>query len=216
MKIGFKLVIATVLFAAVHSGLASLQAKRFASRLFGQRMRNAWYRPMYLLQSVASAGLLYGYARRLPDRTLYDLKRSQWVPLLQAARIGAILYAVWAAHEVGLAEILGLRSLSAWAEKQAEVPPEPEAQGPALVGQVMKVTGPFRMSRHPLNLSPLPVLWLRPRMTRNLLLFNLLATAYLILGSVHEESRLEIAYGDAYRRYQHSYVPFYLPSLRPN
>jgi protein-S-isoprenylcysteine O-methyltransferase Ste14 len=42
----------------------------------------------------------------------------------------------------------------------------------------MQAAGPFRHVRHPLNLSPLLVLRLQPRMTA-----NLLATAYLALGS---------------------------------
>ncbi len=33
-------------------------------------------------------------------------------------------------------------------------------------------------SRHPLNLAPVPLLWLNPRMTRNLAVFSAIATAY--------------------------------------
>jgi methanethiol S-methyltransferase len=75
----------------------------------------------------------------------------------------------------------------------------------------MRIAGPFRWSRHPLNFWPLPILWLHPRMTTNLLAFNAAATIYLVIGSVHEEARLRNAYGTDYIAYQQSEVPFYLP-----
>jgi hypothetical protein len=93
------------------------------------------------------------------------------------------------------------------------VPPEPEAQGPALDEEGRRhAAGPFAWSRHPLNFAPLPVFWLHPRMTTSLLAFNIAATAYLVVGSWHEEARLREAYGEAYSAYQRSGVPFYLPS----
>ena len=55
------------------------------------------------------------------------------------------------------------------------------------------------------------MLWLAPTMTVNLAVFNSVATLYSVLGSVHEERRLLASYGLAYRAYQHSTVPLYLP-----
>ena len=46
------------------------------------------------------------------------------------------------------------------------------------------------------------VFWLNPRMTTRLLAFNLVMTAYVVLGSVHAEAHLLRFYGDAYRGYQ--------------
>lgn len=78
----------------------------------------------------------------------------------------------------------------------------------------MRVRGPFRLSRHPLNVAPLPVLWFNPRVSTNLLAYNLVSTAYLLLGSKNEELRLEARYGQPYRSYQQGAVPFYLPNCR--
>ncbi len=75
----------------------------------------------------------------------------------------------------------------------------------------MLVRGPFRLSRHPLNLAPLPILWFNPRVSTNLLAYNVVSTAYLLLGSMNEERRLEARYGQPYRDYQESSVPFYVP-----
>jgi protein-S-isoprenylcysteine O-methyltransferase Ste14 len=53
-----------------------------------------------------------------------------------------------------------------------------------------------------------------PRMTVNLLAFNLVTTAYLLAGSLHEEHRLRATYGEAYLDYQRR-VPFFpIPAER--
>jgi methanethiol S-methyltransferase len=206
-----KAMAATVIFGMVHSALASRQAKHTAVHLVGERRRNAWYRPLYLVQSLVTFGALALYVKALPDQTLYSV-RGPLAGVMQLTRVASVGYAVYAAYHVGIPAMLGWPGLTAWWHGAAVVPREPEAQGPARSGdEGLHVTGPFLVSRHPLNLAPLPVLWLAPTMTVNLAVFNGVATLYFVLGSVHEERRLRASYGPAYRAYQHSAVPFYLP-----
>src|SRR5205823_7273032 len=118
--------------------------------------------------------------RRQPGRELYHCRGPLGV-LLRAGQVAALVHATAAARQVGIGRMLGLESFAAW-RREHSVPPEPEAQGPALGEDgAMKETGPFAWSRHPLNFSPVPVFWLNPRMTSNLLAFNLAATAYLVV-----------------------------------
>lgn len=206
-----KVMAATALFGLVHSFLASRRAKRYAAELFGERNRDGLYRVFYLAQSVATFGALAAYIRNQPGRELY---RVRWplAGLMHAGQALAMVQAVSGARQVGLERILGVESLRSWLG-DGPVPPTPEAQGPALDPEgLVRDAGPFAWSRHPLNFAPLPVFWLMPRMTTNLLAFNIAATAYLVVGSLHEEARLREAYGEAYSAYQGSGVPFYLPS----
>src|SRR6185312_952278 len=207
----FKVMAATAVFGLVHSALASRTAKRAAAEAFGERNRNGLYRVLYIAQSVATFGLLAAYIRRQPSRELYRIEGPAAL-LMHAIQAGAVVYATSAAGQVGIRRILGLESLSAWLG-DGPVPPEPEAQGPALDAEGRRhLIGPFAWSRHPLNFAPLPIFWLWPRMTTNLLAFNTAATIYLVVGSLHEEARLWETFGDEYAAYLNSGVPFYIPA----
>ena len=212
LKSIWKVMLAVLIFSVFHSLAASRPAQELAARQFGRRQRNAFYRLFFLGQSVLTLAALFAYIRPLPDRVFYRLKG----PLALVMRLGqlsGIVYAAWSAYEVGLPGILGIRSLLSWEQKERCVPAEPEAQGPSALGESLRVSGPFRFHRHPLNFSPLPVFWLNPVMTAKLLAFNLVASLYLLLGSVHEETRLLAAYGDRYRDYQESGIPFFFPKF---
>lgn len=206
-----KVAAATAAFGVAHSVLASRTAKRAAARHFGEWNRNGLYRVFHIGQSLVTFGLLAAYIRRQPGRELYRVE-GPLALLMHAIQAGALAYATSAASQVGLRRITGLESFLAWLG-DGPVPPEPEAQGPALDEEGRRhAVGPFAWSRHPLNLAPLPVFWLWPRMTTNLLAFNTAATIYLVVGSLHEEARLREAFGDDYDAYLNSGIPFYLPA----
>ncbi|MEX2582331.1 MAG: hypothetical protein WD766_03610 [Gemmatimonadota bacterium] len=208
MRGALKALAATAVFGIGHSLLASRSAKRAAGRVLGAERRDALYRPCYLAQSVVTFGALVWYLKRQPRHTLYRVPRP-WATLMRIGQAGGLVYAARAAHHVGIGRLLGVSGLAAWLTGR-DMPPPAEAQGPACVGGAMKATGPFRWHRHPLNFAPLPVLWLFPHMTSRLAAMNLASTAYLVLGSRLEETRLRSAYGVIYERYRTS-VPFYAP-----
>ena len=205
-----KVAAATAAFGVIHSLLASRPAKRAAARHFGERNRNGLYRVLYIGQSLVTFGLLAAYIRRQPSRELYRIE-GPLALLMHAIQAGALVYATSAAGQVGLRRITGLESFLAWLG-DGPVPPEPEAQGPALdIEGRHNAAGPFAWSRHPLNFAPLPIFWLWPQMTTSLLAFNTAATIYLVIGSLHEEARLREAFGDDYDAYWNSGISFYLP-----
>ena len=198
----------TAAFALLHSGLASRTAKSVAARMFGARRRNGLYRALFNTQATMATVALAVYLRQLPDRELYVV-RNPAAALMRAGQGAGLLLLLDAARRVGVLPITGASSLMRLTRGDDRVPAEPEAQGPALDEHGrLKVGGAFLRSRHPLNLAPLPILWLNPRMTRNLAVFSAIATAYFWIGSVHEERRLLAAYGDAYRPYVTGTVPF--------
>ena len=74
--------------------------------------------------------------------------------------------------------------------------------------------GPYRWVRHPIYLFTLLLVWSCPTVTADRLLFNLLWTAWIVVGAVLEERDLVAELGEAYRRYQ-ARVPMLLPLRRP-
>lgn len=72
------------------------------------------------------------------------------------------------------------------------------------------VRGPYKWVRHPLYLFALLSIWSCPDLTLDRLLFNLLWTVWIVIGSILEERDLVVAFGDAYRDYQRK-VPMLVP-----
>jgi protein-S-isoprenylcysteine O-methyltransferase Ste14 len=204
--------VATVAFAAVHSLLASRGAKRLAERAVGTRLRNALYRPAYNAVAVVTTAALVRYVARQPARTVYHVRG----PAAVAMRLGQVASGVAfaaAAIQVGLGNLSGFASLLPWLRGEAVVPREPEAQSlPPDADGVIRPSGPTAVSRHPLNLFPVPLLWLNPRMTTKLAAFNAVATVYFYLGSAHSDGRLLARYGGIFEDFC-ARVPLFAPGI---
>ena len=68
--------------------------------------------------------------------------------------------------------------------------------------------------RHPLYLFLILMFWSYPDLTADRLLFNVLWTVWMIIGTVLEERDLVASFGDAYRDYQ-AEVPMLIPYRFP-
>lgn len=198
-----------LLWALVHSALASKEAKILARRVVGPRYRDGLYRVAYNAQSVVSVAWAARWFSRLPDKELYRarLPLSWLMRAGQLASLGVLLSGV---RVVGVLDFAGLTRL--WdLLSGADLGPEPEAQGPPVGPDgEMEGRGAFRLTRHPGNLGALGFFLLMPRMTTNRAVLSALVALYVVLGSMHEERRLSEAYGAAYERYRLK-VPFMLP-----
>lgn len=212
MKTATKMALATTAFAFLHSMLASRAAKQMAARAVGKHRVDAGYRLFYVGQSVLTFAGLIAYGAGLPQRTLYRVRMPAAL-LFRAGQAAGLALLIAAARQPGIAYLAGVANLQAHRRGEA-MPTGPVAQGPeARPDGNLTIDGPYQWSRHPLNFCGVPIFWLTPHMTSRRLVFNLVSTAYFLLGSLHEEQRLEAAYGLRYARYRRSQVPFFWPSL---
>ncbi|HEY0793724.1 MAG TPA: isoprenylcysteine carboxylmethyltransferase family protein [Chthoniobacterales bacterium] len=200
-----------LLYGVVHSLLASTIAKRKFIQVAGERARNGLYRPLYNAQAVAGLAAGTWAFLRLPDRLLYAVPRP-WSWLLHVIQGGGITLLVRALKTTGLDQITGLGPLWAFVTGKP-VQPESEAQGPPPVSlRRPQKQGPYAWVRHPENLAMLALIWGIPRMTVNRLTLALWTTLYAVIGSWHEDTRLQEAYGTAFARYRRT-TPMLLPRL---
>jgi protein-S-isoprenylcysteine O-methyltransferase Ste14 len=85
----------------------------------------------------------------------------------------------------------------------------------AATSSQLTVRGPYRWVRHPLYLFCILMIWSCPDLTVDRLLFNLLWTAWIVVGTILEERDLVAQFGENYIGYQ-TEVPMLLPTtIRP-
>jgi len=204
-----RIVRACIALAAIHSLLASRQAKNLARQIAGSRYRNGLYRVAYNAQSVVFLVWAVLWFSRLPDRELYEAKPpwSWFFRVGQAASLGVLLSGV---RVIGLLDFAGVTQLQGFLSGQ-DPEPEPEAQGPPIGadGEMVEAEA-FHFTRHPGNLGVLGFFLFFPRMTVNRAVLAALVTLYGVLGSLHEEYRLQVSYGAPFERYRRK-VPFMVP-----
>lgn len=200
----------TVLFAAVHSLLASDWFKGKTEQTLGPRARNAFYRSAYSGFAGLWLGVMFTLFAKLPNRTLYNVP-APWSWLMRAGQVAGVLMVGDAALRVGAGRFSGMQQVLEFATG-GDPQPEPPAQGPRLdADDTARATGgTFKISRHPINLAPTLVVWLQPRMTVAWLTFAVVGTLYSFFGSLLEEARVRRAYPDTYGDYQ-ARAPFFAP-----
>lgn len=184
-------------WALVHSVLASPAAKRWARRTVGIRSLR-WYRLAF--NAVAAITLLpvLALVLLLPGRTLYVISYPcRWITL--AGQALALLALLWSLLQT---DPLHFAGISQFLSKDGAAPASLEAQGF------------YCYVRHPLYVFSTILIWLTPYMTTSLAALYGAITLYFCLGSIPEEHKLLLEFGDAYARYREQ-VPRFLPRLRP-
>ncbi|UCG15670.1 MAG: isoprenylcysteine carboxylmethyltransferase family protein [Phycisphaerales bacterium] len=123
--------------------------------------------------------------------------------LLRAIYVLSVAGFAWGILALGSFDTFGLRPILDRL-RGTDTPPLP-----------FTVRGPYRWVRHPLYSACLLMIWSCPALTVDRLLFNVLWTAWIIVGTVLEERDLVAAFGETYRNYQRK-VPMLVPyHLRP-
>jgi len=190
------ILLAVLLYGAVHSLLASLGAKSLVQRRFGA-IGSGSYRLGYNAFAFISFFPVMVLAAVLPDRAIYSIP-TPWVFLSITIQGLAAVFLLIALLQTGLWSFLGFRQL---------VPINQEKH------QKLVVRGAYRYVRHPLYAAGLVLIWLIPRMTLNMMALNLSLSLYLVIGALIEERKLLQEFGEDYAAYQDR-TPMLFPKLR--
>ncbi len=186
----------SLLFFVQHSGMIR---RAFRARL--EAVVSSSYAPA--VYSIAS-GLVLGAVVLFWQATPVAVVAlpGPWRLLPRAAACLAVLGFAWGIRALGEFDPFGQRELVA------------HLRGRPLVRISLAVRGPYRWVRHPLYSCMLVFIWANPDVTLDRLVFNVLWTLWIVLGSRWEERDLVAQFGDSYVRYQRT-VPMLIPWRSP-
>jgi len=186
-------------YCALHSYLISTQFTDFMIRLL--KSYYAFYRIVYVLVSLALLIPLIRYSSHLDthivivDGLVPDVVRKS----LTLLSLGLFFWAFFFNYDplsfFGIRQILNFRKTTTSSSL-------PEIKKNGLLGII----------RHPMYFSLIIYLWCQTY-TMSEIVANAVLTIYVIIGTVLEEKKLVLEYGDAYVKYQHE-VPMLLPFTR--
>ncbi len=188
--------IALILWAAFHSLLAADQTKQFLISVFDNGVQRI-YRFSYNVISVLTFLPVLYILGRYPGEVLYQVP---W-PLSMFFTIGQFIAVILI--------IIGLLQTDPWGFAGVRQ----LASGRENTGSFQS-RGLYQYVRHPLYTGGMLFIWLTPIMTTTSLVFIIISSLYLYIGSFFEEKRLVREFGDTYRSYQER-VPRLFPRIIP-
>ncbi len=173
--------------------------RQFRARVYG-RIPPRYHRALYSIASgimLATVALLW----QPSNNHLFVLGTPfRWLTLGMATCAFALF--LWGAMVLQNVDLFGTRAIKAHAQHTEDQPP------------VLIVRGPYRWVRHPWYLAVIMLFWSCVDFTADRLLFNVLWTSWVYVGTRLEEIDLVCDFGDVYEKYRRQ-VPMLIPWHRP-
>lgn len=179
-------------FCVQHSVMVRQSFRRRLAALVPGYVHGAVYA---LASGIVLMALLIFWQSVMPPLVTLE-GTARWV--LRAPALASILGIVWGVRALRSFDPFGVRPVIASLRRRElkELP--------------LAVRGPYRWVRHPLYTCILLLLWCFPDLSADRLLFNVVLTIWVVLGSVLEERDLVSRFGEQYREYRRD-VPMLIP-----
>lgn len=182
----------SLLFFVQHSVMVRRWFKDWLARLVDREFHAA----VYSIASGVALAVAMLFWQRSPAIVFDFGGPVAW--LIRAMAVLAIAGFVWGVRSLDTFDAFGRLEITA--RLRGETPPPSR----------LVVRGAYQWMRHPLMFFMLVFMWSNPVVTADRAVFNVLWTAWLVLGSFFEERDLVAEFGGQYRAYQRV-VPMLLP-----
>ncbi|MGA2526461.1 MAG: isoprenylcysteine carboxylmethyltransferase family protein [Smithellaceae bacterium] len=178
-------------FFIQHSGMVRRSFRRFLFRFSPEAYSGAIY-------SILSGIFLFLVVIFWQGTSVLLKAEGITRVLLRIVYILPVAGFVWGVKALGFFDPFGIKGILGYQRERKSRP------------VAFTVRGPYCWVRHPLYLFMLVMIWSCPNLTTDRLLFNILWSAWIFVGTLLEERDLVEQFGDAYREY-----PEKVPMLSP-
>ncbi len=186
----------SLLFFIQHSGMIRTSFRDQLAHIIPRHYHPSFY--AIASGIVLTAVVLFWH----PSQTvLYGVTGSLRL-LVRVISVLAVMGISWGVRALGKYDTFGLDPIRAY------------LRGRPLRSPNFVVRGPYLWVRHPLYFFMLTLIWSYPVVNSDRLLFNVLWTLWVVIGSYLEEKDLVAEFGEKYRHYQKT-VPMLLPWRGP-
>ena len=186
-----------IAYCVVHSALISIKVMDFLKRVLGAKYR--FYRLFFNTFSVGTLIplLIYSHSARWSTELLFAWKGPMRLIPYGMIALGAILLLTGARH-YSVFQFLGIKQIM-----------QERSGGAMTVSGEFDSSGILGVIRHPWYLGVFFLLWASDITLRGLLT-NMVLSSYLVIGTILEERKLVLEFGDKYKEYQRQ-VSMFIP-----
>lgn len=183
-------------YCFVHSFLISIRFTKYLTRIL--KSYYAFYRLFYVLFSLVTLIWLINYTAQFDNEIV--IRYSQlWSIIRQVLTWASLLMFFWAFFfNYDSLSFFGIRQILNYG-KVNQIDRSEE----------IKKNGLLSLTRHPMYLALIIYLWCQTFTIADIIV-NTILTIYVIIGTILEEKKLVLEFGEAYRKYQQE-VPMLIP-----
>jgi len=178
----------------------SIMVRRGFKQWLGKHMPDVYHNAFYGLTSAIALLMVLVFWQKSPILIASTDGIIFW--LLRALFFLCLAGFFWGVKSLGSFDSLGVKPLMRYISNRPNKP------------QQIIAKGPYQWSRHPLYLFVILLIWSCPLLTLDRLIFNILWTFWIVIGTYLEDRDLHREFGSQYLEYS-SRVPMLIPYRIP-
>lgn len=182
-------------YLALHSAMISVTVTTYLRSALGDGYR--FYRLFFNLVALATLVPVVRYTARVPGELIFAWD-GYFAVVKWALVAGSVLLFVAGSRHYDMLQFLGVRQIMDGVRHR-------------LINRTgdLDTSGVLGLVRHPYYTATILLFW-SGDLTTTTLVVNIVVTVYVVIGTLLEERKLRLEFGDSYRAYQAA-VPMFVP-----